>query len=330
VDHYDEVPLDTTLAELGAKFTVEFGDEVALVDSRRTRNGVRRDLRLHFDGRVPERMLDVPARRTVGEAAAMLAGRRPTRARPLPPGRITGSGDGARNRAWRLLWIPGAAFALAGASIDGVSWERFLLLLIGVTLGVAGWSLAGRRKGARQWSFEAGESTTSLEQLRLPTVVEPVVFPDVDAVKEEYGRLLSDIVYRIENAALFDPHVPLTQEFTLAMLRWDDTQESLGDEERRVLANRVVASFRAARANAERIGLEHLPTESRRQAATALKAARLAADDGAAPAERTAALSRAVRILDSLALYYLPTGSEARIVIEGGSVPQLHGPGSDA
>lgn len=325
MDDYEEFPLDTPLADLGAKFTVEFGGQVALVDSRRTKNGLRRHLRLHLDGRSPKRMLDVPARRTVGEATAALAGLRPTRVRSLPAGRVVGSGDGVKHRAWLLLCVPGLASALAGAGVEGLSWERFLLLLAGVTLIVLGWLLAGRRRGARQWSFVHGHMTRTLGQLRLPAAIEAVTMPDVDAVREEYGRLVSDIAYRIENPALFDPHEPLTQEFTLALLRWDDTQELLEGKERQVLATRVVAGFRAARANAERIGMDHLPAESRRQAATALKAARLAADAGAAPAERAAALSRAIRILDALALYYLPKGTEARDAIGGRSIGQLPG-----
>lgn len=325
MDDYEEIALDTPLADLGAKFTVEFGERVALVDSRRTRNDLRRHLRLHLDGRSPTRMLDVPARRPVGEATAALAGLRPTRVRALPAGRIVGSGDGVRQRAWLLLCIPGVVSGLAGANVDGLSWERFLLLLVGVTLVVLGWLLAGQRRGARQWSFVHGGTTRTLDQLRLPAAMEAVIVPDVDAVKEEYGRLVSDIVYRIENPALFDPHQPLTQEFTLALLRWDDTQALLEEQERQELATRVVAGFRAARANAERIGIEHLPAESRTQAATALKAARLAADDGAAPAERAVALERAIRILDALALYYLPTGPEARDAIEGRPIRQLPG-----
>nr|WP_281278438.1 (deoxy)nucleoside triphosphate pyrophosphohydrolase [Tessaracoccus massiliensis] len=84
-----------------------------------------------------------------------------------------------------------------------------------------------------------------------------------------------------------------------------------------LLARRVRATFTAARANAERIGMQYLPEQYRDRAGTALKAARLATDKGAAASERETALRRAVEILDELALYFLPTGTDARKAITG-------------
>ncbi|NLE99254.1 MAG: hypothetical protein GX596_14895, partial [Propionibacterium sp.] len=61
------------------------------------------------------------------------------------------------------------------------------------------------------------------------------------------------------------------------------------------------------------------------RATTALKAARVAVDERAPEAERAAALSRTIRLLDALALYYLPTGLEAREAIHGRPIRQLPG-----
>ena len=71
--------------------------------------------------------------------------------------------------------------------------------------------------------------------------------------------------------------------------------------------------------------MDHLPAEARDRAGTALKAARLATDEAAPEPERQAALGRAVEILDQLALYYLPTGAQARRAITGSAPPQLPG-----
>ncbi|WP_040282984.1 hypothetical protein [Tessaracoccus massiliensis] len=75
-------------------------------------------------------------------------------------------------------------------------------------------------------------------------------------------------------------------------------------------------TFNVAQANAERLGLEHLPEGARSDARRAGKAARLAAG-ATTPGERQASLAQVKRILDSLALYYLPTLVE-RLAIEAG------------
>ena len=96
-------------------------------------------------------------------------------------------------------------------------------------------------------------------------------------------------------------------------------------DERRALAQEVRATFAAAKANAERIGMDHLPEAARGKARTALKAAAVAADKSAPEPERETALRRAVALLDELALYYLPTGTDARKAISGRGAPQLPG-----
>lgn len=137
----------------------------------------------------------------------------------------------------------------------------------------------------------------------------------VRELKAEYGKLLSDVVYRIENSALFDNSVPLTREFQLLMMRWDDEHARLDDDERATLARRLELAFHTARRHAETVGLSHLPRTARADAARAAKAARLS-QRAATPGEREAALSRATHLLGGLALYYLPSPREVPRMLE--------------
>ena len=119
----------------------------------------------------------------------------------------------------------------------------------------------------------------------------------VDVVKDAYGALHGDIVYRIECSALFDPAVPSTQRFQLALLAWDPSSPQAAE-----LASEVEASFAEARSHAERLGWSHLPQTARD---TAQRAASLAlASDS--PGERRSAAASAAKLLASLRLHYLP------------------------
>lgn len=144
----------------------------------------------------------------------------------------------------------------------------------------------------------------------------------VDAIKETYGRLRGDIAYRIENAALFDPAVPLTAQFETALVLWADVEPATPAAEVARRASMVQVTFNAARAHAETVGLGHLPADARPDADRAAKAARLArATDSAA--ERATALARVITILRSLALYYLPDPEAVdRALTAGPSEPQ--------
>lgn len=145
----------------------------------------------------------------------------------------------------------------------------------------------------------------------------------VDGVKAAYGALLSDVVYRVENSALFDTAVAPTREFTVLMARWDDRASMAADEAVDV-ARELELAFETARAHAEALGLGHLPSTARpsaRRAVKALQTAQRAATDG----ERSAALSQATRILASLALYYLPSSAETTRIL-GGAAPGLPRP----
>ncbi len=138
----------------------------------------------------------------------------------------------------------------------------------------------------------------------------------VAAIRTSYLERREDIAYRIESSALFDPMVPATAAFEAALVAFDDVTDATPTATLDDLATEVELTFNVAQANAERLGLEHLPEGARSDARRAGKAARLAA--GATTAgERQASLAQIKRILDSLALYYLPTLDE-RLAIEAG------------
>ncbi|NLE98442.1 MAG: hypothetical protein GX596_10740, partial [Propionibacterium sp.] len=147
----------------------------------------------------------------------------------------------------------------------------------------------------------------------------------VDAVKTEYGALLSDVVYRIENAALFDPAAPTTLTFTELMVRWDNDLARLRPDERAQLAADIRVAFDTARAHAEQVGIAHLPETARARAATAAKSLRLARDEATSPAERSTATEKANEILSSLMLYYLPKVDEVAALMGGRQPKALPG-----
>lgn len=136
----------------------------------------------------------------------------------------------------------------------------------------------------------------------------------VEAIRNKYLQLREDIVQRIEAPALFDPAVPATSEFEAALVAFDDVTDATPTERIDALASEVEVTFNVAQANAERLGLEHLPEHARDDARRAGKAARLA-QGATTEGEREASLRQVKKILDSLALYYLPTLDE-RLALE--------------
>lgn len=142
---------------------------------------------------------------------------------------------------------------------------------------------------------------------------------DVASLKDEYGRLLTDVAYRIENSALFDAAVPLTKQFQLALIAWDDEEARADGARLAALARELELSFATARRHAESVGLRHLPESARQDADRAAKASRLA-QSATSEGERQAALHQATRLLRGLALYYLPDAAD---------VPELLSPDSD-
>ncbi len=149
---------------------------------------------------------------------------------------------------------------------------------------------------------------------RLPTLLERVPTPQnrleecrgrVEAVTQEYGRLRGDLVYRIENSALFDADAPLTRQFETALVLWEDVNPTTPTPEMLRRAGMVEVTFATARSAAETVGLEHLPQAARADADRAAKAARLARTTDA-EAERQIATDRVASILRRLGLAHVP------------------------
>ncbi|WP_040284702.1 hypothetical protein [Tessaracoccus massiliensis] len=145
----------------------------------------------------------------------------------------------------------------------------------------------------------------------------------VESIKDHYGQLLSDVVYRIENSALFDNAIAETKEFQLLLLHWEDGVGRLAPGELDALSRELQLAFDAARQHAEALGLKHLPWTARRTARQAVKAAHLAAS-ATTDGEREAARAKVAHLLGSLALYYLPTPDQSTRML-GAQTAQLDG-----
>lgn len=247
----------------------------------------------------------LPADLTVSEAVLGLAHVRPDRAAVAP--KVTNLG----NQTARSAVLP-LTLTLLTMLVMGVILSAPELILTGVVIGaVTGFALLAPKR------FHSGTTPPRVfDQNREvfasgvyanlaidDTVADPRGLSPrsrVDLVKERFGALRDDIVYRIENSALFDAAVPETQRLELALLAWDEMAPN-PDE----LATEVEAAFDAARTRAEELGLDHLPETARdsgRRAARAAHTALHAESEG----EREAARRRVAEILGSLALYYLP------------------------
>lgn len=332
----EEIPLDAAVAELGEHTLVEFEEGRAILsvdgwgrhvaESRTPQN-----LRLQATG-LDNRLKGVDVERSVGDVAAFARMSEPLRAFRLPKGTVTFehslSGGGGGEGVVPLLFLGSLIGGIGVASILHGVWEGGLGFAIGLVILVAclGGSVLISMKLAEsgEASYQVGGHRVRLTELPLPLDVEAAI-RQVDEVKEEYGRLLTDLAYRIENPALFDAASPATERLTLALFEWDTTVTGLDDAARVALASTIVSSFREARDHAERIGMDHLPAETRDTAAKALKAAQLAQDPNAAPPEREAARRAAIDLLAGLALYYLPTPDEAREALGGRRLKQLPG-----
>lgn len=137
-------------------------------------------------------------------------------------------------------------------------------------------------------------------------------------VIDDHAARRSDVAYRIENSALFDASVPTTHALEVAMVRWEAEAGSASLEELDDLASELEIAYAVARDHAETVGFGHLPGAKEADARRAAKAARLAAS-ATSEGERLAAQQQVVRILESLALHYLPTAEAKRLALPRGS-----------
>lgn len=200
--------------------------------------------------------------------------------------------------------------------VPGVRWGTSHLFRDGDSTAVT--------RGEGGTSYDASQILARLDTAAAPAEAEhspEAAHARVARVKEALGELTTDVLYRIERSALFDSSVPLTRQFQLLLMRWDDEAPKLGAVALDRLSFEIELAFDTARDHAETVGLAHLPSTARPAARRALKGARLArraTSDG----ERAAALTQVQRLLASLALYYLPAPEDVPTMI-GGSAPKL-------
>lgn len=270
--------------------------------------------------------------RSISDVVEAHRGVRVRRAFALPPGQAIIGVPPAYARARRVLvWGGGLAAAVAAFvgythyRAIGAPWGMHIatFALVVALLGIAFLMLV--LFPSSMPGYECQGRRLTLGEIALPRGSGEVAQRQVDDIKERYGQLLSDLAYRIEYPALFDAACPLTEELTMALFEWDSTAACVDSIARDQLASRIVSAFEQAKEHAERVGLSHLPEEYRDTATRALGAVRLAQDSTATAAERESGLRTAVRLLDAIALYYLPTPGQVRDAIAGRRIRCLPG-----
>ena len=246
----------------------------------------------------------LPADLTISEAVLGLAHVRPDRA-AVPP-KVTGLGQRTNRRGMQAMGAMAAIIIVLALFLRMP--EMYMAAVITVLAGVTSLILpkswqTGIKPRVIDGSREVFASGVYAQLTVDETVANPALLSPrsrVDLVKERFGALRDDIVYRIENSALFDAAAPQTQRFELALMAWDEMSPDAAG-----LATEVEAAFDAARHHAEELGLDHLPATARDSGRRAARAAH-AALHGDTEGERETARRRVADILGSLALYYLP------------------------
>lgn len=208
-------------------------------------------------------------------------------------------------------------FLLLGAPAVGLSIGNVVTWVIALTMVVAPIAYAWRRSPGQPHVFRTDGRGIPIDRLLDDQPTKRVLERRVKELKAEYGAMLSDVVLRIEQPALFDAAAPQTRRFTELLLQWDEHREHRNVVELGELAASLAVAFEAAKSHAATVGMDHLPESAREPAATAVKALRLARDKSTSAAERRTALQQATRILQGLRLYYLPTVAETEALVAG-------------
>lgn len=328
---WQQIPIDTSWGEVEPGTVLLYTDDQAVVVDARRSGKEKKKLKLRIqrpDGERFER--EVKRRESLAEQARSLLDGGDHRAMALPaviwhedklfsPRNIAALLASAlvttvftvimtlASNPFSFVYL---AFLIAGATAMGVRriWKGSQLTFVapdrlGLTMGTIH-DYALTREAGKLWV----PPTPGSDRRGL-------AFERVEAIRDSYLALRDDIAYRIESSALFDPNVPATADFEAALVAFEDVTDLTSTDDLDALATEVELTFNVAQANAERLGLEHLPADKRADARRAGKAAHLAAG-ATTEGERQASLAQVKRILDSLALYYLPTIDE-RLAIEG-------------
>lgn len=331
-----EIPLSTPVDLLPKNILLQFDNAMCLVELDRSPGKVdgRAAVRFFHENESGPSEFLVPKTRVLKDFVMQGGRGMPIRAFSLPPGRaveirgkkisgvIRSGGAALAVIAWIVfwrLWLDwgwGAGFTGRAVLLMGILVVPSLLLLL-LTPGKL------LIKGVRKVVYTMDGQVYSLKDFELPADRSMNADERVDAVKEEYGRLLSDIAYRVEFPALFDAGDPCGEKLALVLFEWDSTSARLETDEKMEMAVAIETAFRVAKEHAERVGMKHFPPEARGRAEKVLHSIQLARDRAATSAERRAAMKVAIDLLEDLALYYLPGPEEARLFLEGRRVRQL-------
>lgn len=198
-------------------------------------------------------------------------------------------------------WLPIAGFVLLGLLAAA------LIALIGwwLTRRVISWIRKRREQRAERKASEA-------QALRWRAQARDVV----EAIQQQIGEDRCDPLYVLENGAFFDIKVHPSRMFFAALTAWEDNQASYTPDEAAKAAAELKVLYDAARLNAERIGVLHLPgnrVDEGKKAQHLLNLARTTPSAG----EREAAWAAAAKILLGLNLAYMP-----RQAVEALTAPQ--------
>lgn len=265
----------------------------------------------------PITLSSIPLESDLGDVALAFRESRPLRAFQMPDGVVRSHFD-ARFAAWRAVaFLFFAMLAVVGfVFFPDPTWGG---LIGGVSAILAALSLGARRKQLRAMTYAlvTDDGSYPFDRLLDDRPLGRRAEKSVQQVKEAYGALVSDVVYRIEYPALFDPSTPTTKAFTSALIEWDNNQAHLSGSELSTLAGRIGLAFDAAKAHAETVGMTHLPEHTRERAERAAKALRVATSKSTGAAERKTAMGRATAILEDLMLHYLPRPREVLSLVEG-------------
>ncbi|WP_297739583.1 hypothetical protein [uncultured Tessaracoccus sp.] len=260
----------------------------------------------------------------LGDLAVAAHTRRPVGAYKLPPGKLITMFNPAYVLSMLAGLSAGGLFGLWASYHMGVSIPPLVFIMV-VLCALVPVALIHPHFVAAPHVYLSGGHEYQLHGFLDDAGARKDIVGKVNALKADYGRLASDVITRIEYPALFDATLPETRRFTELMVRWDAEHTRLSNPERATLAGELAVAFEAVKAHAEAVGMQHYPDDARGPADTALKAMRLAQDSRATRAERQAALERAVAILESLALHYLPTVREAKELVAGRPLRALPG-----
>lgn len=261
----------------------------------------------------------------IGTKAADLLGTSRVSVLPLPPVQWSRRGRPWRGRAVAAS-LAAALVAAATLVFGGTTGAWWFLPLAAAAFGLVWWTAVERlpmrilAPGDLQLDrsnvveYARGRLRGERPEIRSREQRRAAIIERVEQIKADYGRLSTDIIYRIENAALFDTADPVTTRFQTALISFDTNQDQ-GLNRLEELAGEVEVTFAVAQDHAETVGLHHLPEGNRDAARRASNAARLA-ERATTDGERIASMHQVARILDSLALYYLPRVNPKTFAIE--------------